>query len=76
MANPILGEKDIDIKTSDVKILKYGSGLLFQLPRSNKVQKELLVKHQLDNKDKVNKLSKAEKEEKKLDQKESWLAAF
>lgn len=63
LANPIPDEKDINIKTTDVKILKYGSGLLFQLPRSIKVQKQLLVKHELDNKDRVKKLSKKEKEE-------------
>ena len=65
LANPIPKERDIDIKTSDVKILKYGSGLLFQLPRSIKVQKELLIKHELETKDKVKKLSKAEKKEQK-----------
>ena len=63
LANPIPKEKDIDIKTSDVKILKYGSGLLFQLPRSSKVQKELLTMYEIENKDKIKKPSKTEKEE-------------
>ncbi len=65
LTNPIPGEEDINIKTTDVNILKYGSGLLFQLPKSNKVQKQLLTNYNLENKDKVKKLSKAEKEEKK-----------
>ncbi len=63
LTNPIPGEKDINMKTSDVNILKYGSGLLFQLPKSIKVQKQLLTSYQLENKDKAKKLSKAEKEE-------------
>jgi len=31
LSNPILGEEDININIEDGKILKYGSGLLFQL---------------------------------------------
>ncbi len=44
------GKKDINIKTSDVKISKYGSGLSFQL-----------AKKKNDNKDKVKKLNKKER---------------
>ena len=66
LTNPIPEEKGINIKTSDVNILKYGSGLLFQLPKSIKVQKQLLANYQLENKDKIKKLSKAEKEEQKV----------
>ena len=46
LANPILGEDDIDIKTDDVKILKYGSGLLFRLAKldEDKQKKEKVKK--------------------------------
>lgn len=53
------------MKRASIKWDSRGSGLLFQLSISNKVQKQLLVKRQLDNKDKVKKLSKTEKEEQK-----------
>ena len=76
LVNPIPDENDINIKTSDVNILKYGSGLLFQLPRSNKVHKQLLAKHQIDNKDKVKKLSKAEKEEQKAEDMEKQKSIY
>lgn len=52
LENPILGEKDISIKIDDAKIYKYGSGLLFQLENRKEVKK----------KDKINKLTKKEKE--------------
>lgn len=52
LANPIQGEKDIDIHIEDVKILKYGSGLLSQLAKLNE--------HKIENKDKVKKLTKKE----------------
>jgi len=64
LKNPIPGEKDIDINVSDVKICKYGSGLLFGLAKSgNKVENE----DKVENKDKVKKLSK--KEQKVIDMK-------
>ncbi len=37
LENPIQGEKDLNLNIKDVILLKYGSGLLFQLP---KVQNE------------------------------------
>jgi anti-sigma28 factor (negative regulator of flagellin synthesis) len=49
------GEKDINIKTSDVKISKYGSGLSFQL-----------AKKKNDNKDKKGKAKKLNKKEQKI----------
>ncbi len=52
LANPIQGEKDIDIKIDDVKILKYGSGLFFQLAKLND--------NNIEKKDKVKKLTKKE----------------
>lgn len=54
LANPISDEKDIDVLIEDVKILKYGSGLLFQLADKQK-------KDNIEKKDKVAKLSKKEK---------------
>ena len=45
-------EKDIDIKIDDVKILKYGSGLLFQLNKSKGEKLEM--------KEKIKKLTKKE----------------
>ncbi len=53
LANPIQGEKDIDIKIDDIKILKYGSGLFFQLIKEDKGDKT-------EKKDKVKKLTKKE----------------
>jgi len=64
LKNPIVGEKDISINASDVKICKYGSGLLFGLEKSdNKVESGDKTKK----KDKVKKLSK--KEQKIIDMK-------
>jgi len=59
LANPISGEKDINTNIDDVKILKYGSGLLFQLPKSNG--------HKIEKKEKIMKLNK--KEQKIIDMK-------
>lgn len=39
LENPIPGEKDINIDIKDTKILKYGSGLLFQLVKEDKGDK-------------------------------------
>ena len=33
LKNPILGEKDLSPNINKVKLLKYGAGLLFQLPK-------------------------------------------
>ncbi len=52
LANPIPGEDDISVDIKDVKILKYGSGLLFQLVKldehkigkGNKIEKKKSVK--------------------------------
>lgn len=44
LVNHTPGEDDINIKTSDVKICKYGSGLLFQLAKPDKVEKKDTVK--------------------------------
>jgi len=60
LANPISGEKDIYIPIEDVKLLKYGSGLLFQLAKSNE--------HKIEKKEKVMKLNK--KEQRIIDMKE------
>lgn len=55
LANPIPGEDDINVDINDAKILKYGSGLLFQLTSSNE---QKLKKDKA--KDKIKKLSKKE----------------
>ncbi len=58
LKNPIQGENDIDINANDVKICKYGSGLLFGLMKSsNKIESG----YEVGKKDKVKKLSKKEK---------------
>lgn len=57
------GEKDINIKTSDVKISKYGSGLNFQLTKKKNDNKD-----KKDKNDKVKKLNK--KEQKIIDTKQ------
>jgi len=44
LENPIIGEKDISIKIDDAKILKYGSGLLFQLENKKEVKKKEKIK--------------------------------
>lgn len=62
LANPISGEKDVDIKIDDVKICKYGSGLLFQL--EDKINK---TTDKLGKKEKVMKLNK--KDQKIIDMK-------
>jgi hypothetical protein len=69
LKNPIIGEDDININASDVKICKYGSGLLFGLSKSgnkvengDKVEKKDKVENgdKVEKKDKVKKLSKKE----------------
>lgn len=57
--NNIQGAKDFNIQTNDVKICKYGSGLLFQLAKNNK--------DMIEKKDIVKKLNK--KEQKIIDMK-------
>ncbi len=60
----LLSEKDTSINASDVKICKYGSGLLFGLEKSgNKVEN----RDKVEKKDKVKKLNK--KEQKIIDMK-------
>ncbi len=59
LANLIPGEKDIDTKINDVKILKYGNGLLFQLAKLNE--------YNIEKKEKVMKLNK--KDQKIIDMK-------
>ena len=59
----MLSEKDTSINAGDVKICKYGSGLLFGLESSgNKVEEKDKVekKDKVDKKDQVKKLSKKE----------------
>ena len=55
LSNLISEEEDVDMKIDDVKICKYGSGLLFQL--EDKINK---TTDKLEKKDKVKKLSKKE----------------
>jgi 5-methylcytosine-specific restriction endonuclease McrA len=43
LENPIQGEKDINIKTDDAKILKYGSGLLFQYKKIQLIEKKYKI---------------------------------
>lgn len=38
LKNPIVGEDDINMNIKEVKLLKYGSGLLFQLPKNEKLK--------------------------------------
>lgn len=51
LSNPVQGENDLNIKIDDTKILKYGSGLLFQLTKTHDMLKK---------KDKIKKLNKKE----------------
>lgn len=46
LVNRVAEEKDIDIKINDVKICKYGKGLLFKLAKKNKdkIEKKYIVK--------------------------------
>jgi 5-methylcytosine-specific restriction endonuclease McrA len=70
LKNPIAEEDDININASDVKICKYGSGLLFGLAKSgNNIENgnNTEKKDKVDKKDKVKKLSK--KEQKIIDMK-------
>lgn len=64
LVNPIsvnnsdmLSEKEINVKTDDVKICKYGSGLLFQLPKEDK---RSMSEEEMKEKEIINKLSKKE----------------
>lgn len=63
LINPIIGEDDININIKEVKLLKYGAGLLFQLPdnKKEKGEKDKVIEK------KVKKLSK--KEQKIIDMK-------